>query len=473
MTQIEIQPDVASGPGGFTLREVSILVALMIPTLMGLISASMLGVALPVIQAEFGVSVDLLALVIAAGFLMRVPLMSVYGRVGDLFGKKQLYLLGLVIIVVGVIVSAFAQTFEVLIVGRILEGFGGAASLPLAMALVVDTLPEERRGRGLGIWNAAAPAGMTLGPVIGGFMIEAFGWRSIFVVAAVGTIFALGVVAFMVPNSVLPTSRPKIDWLGAAAWVVTLAGLLLATSTASIWPFGSFINLIYWAITGLGVIVLIWNALQRPDPFIGFDIIQNRRFMMPSLAIMLRMFTLEGVRFLTILYLANVFLLSPSQIGLFMAFFTVPLFIGVAYGGVLADRWTARAVGMLAMSGMLVSVLWLGWLDSVQLGYWWLAPGLMLSAFFTAICLAAFSKTAVSALGPTSVGLAAGVYNTIRFAGLATSTPLLGMWLAQGFAQYEGLESVAPPYQSAYFIVAILAAVAIGVSALIPVQEDK
>ncbi|MEM7346911.1 MAG: MFS transporter, partial [Chloroflexota bacterium] len=432
--------------GGFSLREVSILGALMIPTLMSLISTGMLGVALPIIQAEFTITVDALSLVIAAGFLLRVPFMSIYGRVGDSFGKKKLYLVGLTVVVGGSLVSGLSQSFSGLLIGRTLEGLGGAASLPLAMALVVDTLPEERRGRGLGIWNSAAPLGMVLGPVIGGFMVEIFGWRSIFLVFAAGTLIAIVVVLFLVPNKV-PVKQPlAMDWAGATAWAIFLGALLAATSTSSFIPFWTPLNLMFWSISFGAVLFLGWNALQRDNAFIPLEIFKNRRFMMPALAIMLRMFTLEGVRFLTILYLANVFLQSPSQTGLIMGFFTVPLLVGVTYGGFLADRWSARKIGIIAMSGMTVSLIWLGLVNGESTGYLILAPGLIMSAFFTAICLAAFSKTSVSSLGPEQVGLASGLYNTIRFAGLAVSTPLLGAWLARGFSQYGGLESISWPY---------------------------
>jgi MFS family permease len=114
MNQTQVQAAL-SRFGGLSLREFSIIIALMLPTTMALIEVGMIGVALPVIQAEFGIPVDLLSWVMAVGYLLRVPLMPIYGRVGDVFGKKHLYLIGLVIFVMGALIAATAQTFDWLI----------------------------------------------------------------------------------------------------------------------------------------------------------------------------------------------------------------------------------------------------------------------------------------------------------------------------------------------------------------------
>ena len=226
MDQVQKQAAV-SGFGSFSTRELLILVALMGPTMMVLIDGGMVGVALPTIQAEFNVSVDLLSWVMAIGFLLPVPLMPIYGRLGDIFGKKRLFVIGLTIFVVGAIFGFIAPSFGWLIFGRLLQGFGSTMSLPLAMALIVEAFPQERRGRALGIWNASAPAGIMLGPVIGGFIIEEIGWRTIFVVVAFFTTLSLVVVAWLVPAPSKAETRPKIDWVGAVALALDTWGSLI------------------------------------------------------------------------------------------------------------------------------------------------------------------------------------------------------------------------------------------------------
>lgn len=466
MNQAQVQAAL-SRFGGLSPREFSIIVALMLPTTMALIEVGMIGVALPVIQAEFGISVDLLSWVMAVGYLLRVPLMPIYGRVGDVFGKKYLYLIGLVIFVMGAIIAATAQTFEWLIWGRLLQGFGSAASLPLAMALIADAFPEAQHGRALGIWNASAPVGMILGPVLGGIVVEAFGWHMIFIIVASLAIMSLWVVTWLVPSPPKAETRPKVDWFGAIALALTIGSLLLATTTASVVPFGSALNIVFWLITVVALSGLIWNATYRPNPFISFDIARNREFLMPAIAVSLRTFAHDGVRFIVVLYLANVFGLTPRTIGFFLLFYALPLFFGVASGGFLADRWPSRIVGAIGLLFFAVGVFWPSLVDPNS-GSLWLAPGLMIAGISAGVSLTPFTKTAVTSLGRDQVGFAAGLYNTLRFAGIATSTPLLGLLLANGFARYGGLETVSQPYQSGFQLLAIVTLVGSGVALLIP-----
>lgn len=470
MDQVQKQTAV-SWLGNFSTRELLILVALMIPTMTVLIDFGMVGVALPTIQTEFDVSVDLLSWVTAIGFLLPVPFMPIYGRLGDIFGKKPLFIIGMTTFVIGAIFGFAAPSFGWLIWGRLLQGFGSNLSLPLAMALIVEAFPQERHGRALGFWNASAPAGIMIGPVLGGFIIEEVGWRTIFVVVALFTLISLVVVVWLVPAPPKAETRSKIDWVGAIALALTLAGVLFGGTTASVVPMGSPLNLAFWSVGILAFLGLIWNATHRSNPFIGLDVLRNRRFITPAVAVSLRMSVHDGVRFVTVLYLANVFSQSPKFIGFFMLFYALPLLIGVAYGGVLADRWPSRNVGMIGMFLMAVAMLWMS-LVNPEASSVILAPGLIVAGLSAGISLAPFNKTAVAALGQARIGLAAGLYNTIRFVGVAAATPLLGLLLAAGFARHGGIETVSGPYQLGFGVLAGVAVLGIGMAALIPVGDQ-
>ncbi len=465
MTQA--QPlETSSKWAGFAAREQLMLAALMMPIALELVDSGMMSVALPQIQKDFGVRVDLLAWAVAAGFLPRVALMPIYGHIGDRIGKKQLFLLGLAIHTVGAMLGIFAPSFSVLIVGRLLQGVGGS-SLPLAMALIADGFAPEHRGRALGIWNSAAPGGLILGPILGGFIVETFGWHAIFIVVAAGSVVAFFLVARLVPQASRGSTNSTFDWMGAISLVITISALLLATTTGSLVPLGSPVNLAFWAVSMTAVIAVLWNAWHKPHAFIGKDILTNRRFIVPALAVNLRMFAHDGARFLLVLYLANVFGQSPSAVGLLMLFYTVPLLIGVTYGGYLADRWASRTAGTLGMIGQVAGLAWLGVAGSGA-GTVALAPGMAVAGLAGGISLVSFSKEAIGSLGPERVGLASGLYNTVRFAGTAAATPLLGLLLERGFKQQVSGEAASGPYQLAFQVLTITAAVGIAVAALIP-----
>jgi predicted MFS family arabinose efflux permease len=247
---------------------------------------------------------------------------------------------------------------------------------------------------------------------------------------------------------------------------------MMATTTASVVPFGSALNIGFWLMTLVALSGLSWNETYRANPFISVDVVRNRELIMTAIAVSLRTFAHDGIRFIVVLYLATVFGLTPRTIGFFLLFYALPLFFGVAFGGFLADRWPSRIVGAIGLLFFTVGMFWPSLVDPNS-GSLWLAPGLIVAAISAGVSLTPFTKTAVTSLGRDQVGFAAGLYNTLRFAGIATSTPLLGLLLARGFAQHGGLETVSEPYQLGFQLLALVTLVGSGVALLIPDDRKK
>ncbi len=456
------------GLAGFTRREQWLLVALMLPALIELLDSGMVAVALPRIQSEFGLRVDLLAWVVAAGMLPRVGLMPLYGHLGDRLGRKHLFTLGLWLQLAGAGLALVAPGFAWLVVGRLLQGLGGS-STPLSMALVADAFPSQRRGRALGLWNAAAPAGIIFGPVIGGVLVAWLGWRSIFAVVALGLALALAVIARAIPAGGQVAQRTRFDLGGAVLLVAALVGLLLATTTHSLVPLGTPLNLVFWAV-GLGATAgLLRHAWRAPYAFLGRDVLANPYFVVPALAVNLRMVAHDGARFLLALYAADSLQLDPRGVGGLMLFYSVPLLIGVTGGGFLADRWASRLVGTAGMLGLAGGLLWIGLVPPAPLA---VAPGMMLAGLAAGSSLVTFSKEAIASLGPNRVGLASGLYNTVRFAGAAAATPLLGLLLDRSLGPQSAPASHAGAYQLGFQILAVIAVLGTALAAVLPGPKE-
>jgi MFS family permease len=435
----------------FTSTKQIMLVGLMVQSTIDLIDEGMFNVAIPAMQEAYGLPIDILSIVVAVRYLSRIGLMPLYGFIGDRFGKKRTFSIGLAIFVLGSIISLLSPSILWLVIGRMLQGMGGGI-LPLSMAIISDHFSQEQRGQALGIWNASAPLGVILGPPIGGLIIESFGWKAIFIVSGLGSLIALILVLRLVPSTFSHhEERTPMDWLGAASTFTLVTGLLLATTTSSIFPFGSTVNLLYWSGTGLSLVLFLWNATKNPNPFISLEIIKNRQLMVPSIAIIFRMFTLSGTVFLMVLYLANVFNRSPREVGLFLIAQSLPIFVFVPIGGLLADRWNSRNGATLGMFIQSVGMLWLGFVDP-KTNNLLLIPGMILSGLGAGLSLTPFTKGAVDAVSDEQVGLAAGLYNMIRFAGVATAAPLMGILLAAGFEKSGGLDSIADPYRLGFQI---------------------
>lgn len=452
----------------FTKLEWMMLISLMLPTGMDLINAGMLSVALPVIQTEYKVRVDLLALVTASGFLPRVTLMPIYGRIGDMIGKKYTFLIGLALFLFGAIICFFSPTFYSLIFGRLLQGVGGGA-VPLAVAITLNIISKEKRNRALSVVNSSGPAINVIGPIIGGFIIVWIGWRSIFAIIISISVLALVLGARYIPNEkAKENSDNHFDILGALSLTSTVFFFLLAIMTQSISPFGSKLNLFLFILSGISLIIFIWNALRKTNPFVELSIIKNRKFAAPSLATGLRMFALSGASFLLVIFLSNIYSMNSKSIGIFLVIFRLALLIGVIYSGIIADRWSSRNVGMVCLSLQLLGLIFISQifpLPSIAS----LILGMFLTGLGAGLCIVAFTKEAAVSLGDQRIGLATGLFNTIRFSGVALSAPILGVLLAGIFAQHGGNQSVITAYQSGFLVLAGVTGLGVITSIFIPV----
>ena len=452
-------------------RQHWMLTGLMLQGTMDLLDVGMFNVAMPVIQQEFELTVEILSLVVAVRYLARIGMMPIYGLIGDRLGKKRSLLAGMITFFLGGMTCLISPSLTVLVIGRILLGIGGGI-LPLSMAIISDHFPTGQRGRILGIWNSASPVGSIIGPPLGGLVIEYFGWKAIFALVSLGSLTAITLVHRLVPGSERDQkSESPIDWFGATCLFTLATGLLMATTTSSVFPFGSPANLAFWLITVIALVLMIWDGTKNPNALINAEIVKNVRLILPSIAMIFRMFALTGTSFLLVLYFANVFDKSPSAIGLIMIFHSTSLFIGVPIGGMFADRWTCRKAASL---GMIIQAIGMIWLTSIhpQGNPFILIPGMILGGVGAGFSLTPFNKGAIASLGEVNTGRAAGLYNMVRFTGSASSSPILGLILAAQFKQVGGVETVTTPYQFSFLILMICALISAGFAALIPPPCD-
>jgi len=471
MVEIKPRKDTPKAEG-FSIREQFMLAGLMMQSVMTLIDVSMFNVAVPAIQDEFGLPIDTASLVVAIRFMARIGLMPIYGVIGDRLGKKRIYMAGLSIFIIGSFIGWLSPSLIWLVIGRFLQGAGGA-SLPLSMALISDAFPKNRRGRALGIWNTAAPAGSMIGPVLGGFLIETYGWNSIFLVVIIGSVISLLFINRLVPKS-LPNQVPesKFDWIGATGLMILATSFLMAITTSSVIPFGSVLNYIFWLFAAIGLLILVVNVSRNPNPLFSFNEIKNPRLLLPSIAVSFRMIAHTGAGFLLVIYLTNVFGKSPSEVGTFILFYSLSSLIGVPLGGFLADRWASRKSGAFGLSILAAGTSWLG-LIHPQTNHWLLLPGMILGGLGAGLCLVSFTKEAVASLGEEKAGLASGLYNMIRFSGASLSAPTMGLILANAYVRYPGGETVPDPYQLAFRVLAITSVIGVLVAASIPSSSSN
>ncbi len=413
------------------------LAGLIMPLAMLLLNIAMFGVALPTIRDSFRLQAEptaWLATAYALPFMMFMPL---YGRLGDELGKRSLFLLGIAIFLIGTVIVFVSSDLRLLLLGRAIQGAGSASIDPLCIAFLADLFPPASRGRAMGLWNTSAPLTTMLGLVLGGFLVDHFGWRTIF-----GPILLTGLLALAMVRLFLPTltARPQIaqlrtfDWGGVLLLSLTIMGLVSYVSSRLITGVEAFQD---WRL--LLATLLLFGAFiawekRQTHPFVPLNMFGFPNFSLASLGAALRMFVLTIITFTVPLYLADIYDLSATATGLVITLHSAALMSTVHFGGILADRWGNRGLTLLGAGVQTLTMAMLGWLSDAD-SLVWVTAALALNGLGSGLFLVPLHRAAMHHTPAGQTGIAAGLYSMVRFAGMVLGPAVGGVVLQNGLNQ--------------------------------------
>ncbi|MGZ5555829.1 MAG: MFS transporter [Candidatus Aminicenantales bacterium] len=312
--------------------------------------ASSLNVAMPLIGREFGLRAVTLGWVLTIYTLAAAMFLVPFGRLADLVGRKKIFTIGLSVDITGALIGALAPSAPVLILGRAVQGIGGAMIFGTGVAILTSVHPPGSRGRALGLNTAAVYTGLSLGPVLGGFLVHAWGWRSVFLVtipvAATGLVLAL--------------TRLKGEWADARGEGFDLAGAaLLGTGLVGLMiGFSRLPALPGVLITTAGILTLagfIALELRLPAPLFDLRLFRhNRIFAFSNLAALFNYSATSAVAFLMSLYLQYIKGLPPQKAGLVLVAQPIVMALTSPFAGRFSDRTEPR---LIASAGMALSAI--------------------------------------------------------------------------------------------------------------------
>ncbi|HET7417852.1 MAG TPA: MFS transporter [Solirubrobacterales bacterium] len=370
-----------------------------------MLDSTVVALALPAIRHDVDASAEGLQWVMNGYLLTIAVLVVTAGRLGDMFGRKRVFLAGMVLFAVGSVVSGAAQDQDMLILGRVLQGAGAAPMLSLSLALVCNVFPSEEQPRALGIWAAVSAVALAVGPLAGGLLIE-FDWRVIFwmnlPVAAVGIAITLAAA----PESSDPDAGERIDWPGLAALSVGLTAVILALVQSQAWGAEAVIAL---ALVGLVALAAFWRIEHRVRaPIIEFDLFRNGPYFGASAAAFALVGCYWAVMFFQPQYLQDVRGHSPILSGLMILPVTAPMIFISPFSGRLIASFGARR---LMSAGMLCGLLGLLVLTRIDADspYGLLLVGYLLFGIALGLVYAPMSTAAMAAMPGEKVGIASGV----------------------------------------------------------------
>ena len=401
---------------------------------MAMLDNTVVNVALPTIQGHFGSGVSGLQWVIDGYTLVFAAFMLTGGTLGDLYGRKRVFLIGLTIFTAGSLLAALAPSLNILIAGRAVQGLGAAALLPGTLSILTQTFPDPKeRAQAIGIWAGVSGMALALGPIVGGALVDSLGWQSVFFLN-----IPIGVVAFIVASRVVKESKnPEgrhLDLAGQVLAVVGLGTLTYALIEANNlgWTSPTIIGLFATAAIATGL--FIWVELRSSSPMLQLSFFKNRTFAAAATVAGLVSFGMFGVFFFLTLFLQNVEGYSAFQAGLRSLPMTAAIIVMAPTAGWLAGRIGPRipmAVGLAIVGvGMLLMERITPGMPYGQL--WW---NLTLLGVGMGLVMTPMTAAVMGAVPRARAGMASATSNASREVGGVFGIALLGAIVTHWFAK--------------------------------------
>jgi EmrB/QacA subfamily drug resistance transporter len=385
-----------------------------------MLDSTVVSLALPRIRGDVGASAEQLQWMMN-GYLLTIAVLAVTaGRLGDIFGRRRLFLIGMLGFGIGSVVSGVAGDPDLLILGRVLQGVGAAPVLTLSLALVCNVFPDEEVPKALGIWAGVSASALAVGPLVGGALVE-LDWRVIFLMNLPMVAIGMLIVARHAPESTDLRASRSIDWPGLAALSVGLTLVVLALVQSEAWSGRLVIAL---AVIGLALLAAFWAIEHRVRaPIVEFDLFRNR----PYFGATATAFCLVGAWWAVIYfqpqYLQGVRGHSPLVCGLEVLPITVPMVFVSPFSGRLIAKFGPRLLMTVGMATGTAGMLVLTTIDA-NTSYATLLIGYLLFGVALGLVYAPMSTAAMAAMPGEKVGIASGVLSMVRL--LAGAIALAG-----------------------------------------------
>jgi EmrB/QacA subfamily drug resistance transporter len=396
--------------------------------LMFTLDTSIVNIALPTLVQVLQTDFATIQWVVLSYLLVLTATVLGAARLGDIMGKKRLYLGGLALFTLSSFLCGLSANVGWLIAFRTLQGMGAVMISALGAAIVTEVFPHSERGRALGIIGATVSLGIALGPSVGGLLIGLSGWRSIFLVNVPIGIFALLVVARNVPDrriAAASSPRQSFDWLGAGVMTLTLICFSLGMTNGQYQGFGSARTLTLLAIALAGFISFVAVEMRLKQPMLDLRLFRNLYFSLSLLTGVLVFWVIAGLLLLAPFFLELVLRLSTQQAGLLMAVSPILSGIVAPFSGTLSDRFGSRRITLVGLLIMTIACLLLGTLSEgmSDLDY-------ILRVAPLGVGLGMFQSPNNSAIlgevPPERLGIASGLLSLSRTLGQTIGLPVMG-----------------------------------------------
>ena len=396
---------------------------------MVMLDNTVVNVALPSVQRDLHASLSQLEWTVNAYTLTFAVLLVTGGRLGDIYGRRRMFLFGVVVFAVSSATIGLAPDITSLVISRAAQGVGAAFMMPATLSIISNAFPPHERGRAIGTWAGVSALALAIGPVVGGLLTESVSWRAIFFLNLPVAAAAVAVTLFAARESRDETVGRRVDVPGTLTLTVGLSALVLALVEGNAWGWGSMRIVGLLIAAGLALAAFVAVELRSPAPTVDFSFFRSRSFLGSALVAFAVSFAMLAMFFFLALYMQNVLGYSPLQAGVRFLPSTLVVIVLGPIAGRLTDRIGPRP---LIASGLLIVAFSLAWQSriGVDTSYAYLLPAFVLMGLGIGLVMSPMSTAAMNAVHHTKAGVASGVLSMSRMVGGTFGVAALGALVA-------------------------------------------
>jgi EmrB/QacA subfamily drug resistance transporter len=392
------------------------LAAMCFALFMIMLDNTVVNVALPSIQEDLGATLSGLEWTVNAYTLTFAVLLVTGGRLGDIFGRRRMFLFGVVVFAVSSAAIGLAPDEGWLVAGRAIQGVGAAFMMPATLSIITNAFPPAERGKAIGTWAGVSALALAIGPVVGGALAEYVSWRAIFFLNLPVAIGAVAVTLFATHESRDETTEHRVDLPGIVALSAALTALVLALVEGNSWGWGSPQIL---ALFALAVVSFVGFVLLEPrvrEPMVDFNFFRSKTFLGSNVVAFIVTFSMLATFFFLALYMQNILGYSAVEAGVRFLPATLMIVLIAPLAGRLTDRVGPRPLMVAGLSLATLSLFLQTRID-VNTGYELLLPAFILLGIGMALVMSPMSTAAMNAVSPDKAGVASGILSMSRMVG--------------------------------------------------------
>src|SRR4051794_8651065 len=405
------------------------LAAMCFALFMVMLDNTVTNVALPSIQRSFDASLSALEWTINAYTLSFAVLLVTGGRLGDIFGRRKVFLIGVVIFGASSATIGLAPSEGWLVASRAVQGMGAALMMPATLSIITNAFPPSERGKAIGTWAGVSAIALALGPLVGGWLTEDVTWRAIFFINVPVAIVAIAVTLFSTHESRDESATKQVDYAGIATLTIRLTALVLALVEGNAWGWDSapILGLFAVAIIGLASFLLIETRVKAP--IVDFSFFRSRSFVGANLVAFAISFGMFAVFFFLALYMQNILGYSPLETGVRFLPSTVVIMVAGPVAGRLADRIGPRTPLVVGLLFVTVSLAWQSRIETDTSFAFLVVPFILLGVGM-GFTMSPMSTAAMNAVDRSKAGVASGTLSMTRMVGGTFGVAALGALVA-------------------------------------------